>query len=291
MFPLSITRWMQIRTLAVGAGLCLLPTFALAHGSFDERIEAANRAVAAAPSDPEARLVRADLLRRHGDFGAALEDLEEVDRLSPNLPRTLYFRGLVHLSGSRPGEAEVLIRRFLERQPIHAAGYEAHARALLALERPLEAAGAYDLAIAQQSIPVPDHYVERARAYAAAGNEHIEEAIRGLDAGLVVMGSVVSLERVSIELELRRGATDAALARLDRITKRSPRRESWLAKRGEILVRAGRNDEARESFALALSELKLLSSRKRRTPAMARLESELQQNLVGLEPVPSRGTP
>ena len=228
--------------------------------------------------------MRADLHRRHGDFEAALGDLAEVDRLSPGLPRTLYFRGLIAMDSGHHEEAEALLRRFLVHEPTHPAGLEARARVLLVLKRPLDAARAYDLVIVQQPTPVPDHYVARANAYAAAGNAHLGTAIQGLDEGLSRMGGVVTLERVAIDLELRRGETDAALRRLGRITARSPRRETWLAQRGDILAGAGRNAEAKASYTLALSELERLPTPKRQTPAMARLEATLQQNLKALAP-------
>ena len=52
-------------------------------------------------------------------------------------------------------------------------------------------------------------------AFAAAGDAHLAEAIRGIDRGIAAIGPIVTLERVAIDLELRRGDTHAALARLE----------------------------------------------------------------------------
>ena len=274
------------------AAVWLLPVSVGAHGGFDERIEAANRAVAAAPMDGQPRLVRAELHRRHGDFAAALRDLDAARRLAPEDHRIDYFRGLVHLSAGRDSEAEAALRGFLERQSgPHPAAREARARALLKLGRPLAAAREYDLAIDQQPVPMPDYYYERARAFAAAGDAYLAEAIRGLDEGIEAIGPIVTLERVAIDLELRRGAIDAALARLTRIVERSSRRETWLARHGEILAGAGRTQQAKQSFARALRELQLLSEQRRRAPAMLRLEAKILQSLAGLAEAQPRSTP
>jgi len=285
----TATRDKLIPAVASLALVCLLPVAVSAHGDFDERIEAASRAVAADPGSPEPRLVRAELHRRHGDFAAALHDLDAAGSLAPQLVSIDYFRGLVFLDAGRSAEAEATLRRFLAQEPHHPAGHEARARALIQLARPLEAAREYDIVIAQQPVPIPDHYIARALALASAGAAYLDEAVRGLDAGVSAIGSIVTLERVAIDLELRRGATDAALARLERIAARSPRREAWLAQRGDILRQVGRNQEAAESFALALAELDRLSPMRRRAPATSRLESEIRESLTALAARESKG--
>ena len=258
MLQFSQTQLKPTLALASLAFVCLVPASVESHGGFDERIGAADQAIAASPNALQPRLVRAELHRRHGDFAAALRDLDDASRLAPERHKIDYFRGLVYLDAGRSLEAEVALRRFLEQQPgLHPAGREAHARALLKLERPLDAAREYDLAIEQQPVPIP----------------------------------VVTLERVAIDLELRRGATDAALARLERISERSPRREAWLAQRGDILAGVGRTLEAEQSFARALLELEQLSDLRRRTPAMSRLEAEIREGMAGLAELQLRSTP
>ena len=292
MLQFSQTQLKPTRALAFLAFMCLLPASVESHGGFDERIGAADQAIAASPNALQPRLVRAELHRRHGDFAAALRDLDDASRLAPERHKIDYFRGLVYLDADRYLQAEVALRRFLEQQPgLHPAGREAHARALLKLERPLDAAREYDLAIEQQPVPIPDYYYERAHAFAAAGDAYLEEAIRGIDEGIAAIGPIVTLERAAIDLELRRGATDAALARLERISERSPRREAWLAQRGDILAGVGRTLEAEESFARALLELGQLSDQRRRTPAMSRLEAEIRESLAGLAALQPRSTP
>jgi len=136
-------------------------------------------------------------------------------------------------------------RSFLELEPGHPAGHEARARALLGLGRPLDAARECDLVVAQHPVPNPEHYLERAGAFAAAGDSHLDEAVRGIDEGIAAIGPIVTLERAAIDLDMRRGATEAALVRLDRIMEHSTRRETWLALRGELLRRMGRPEEAK----------------------------------------------
>jgi predicted Zn-dependent protease len=122
----------------------------------------------------------------------------------------------------------------------------------------------------------------RARPHASLGDARLDEAIRGLDAGIARLGDPVALELYAIDLELRRGRTDAALARLDRIARRSPRKEAWLAQRGGILERAGRMEEAREAYKGARGAIGVLPPSRRSTRATARLEMEIAAALARL---------
>ena len=256
-----------------------------AHGGFDERIQLANQRVAEAPSDPSVWVARAQLHRRHGDYPEALADLSAAQSLPGAPDNLLYFRALVHLDAGRHAEGERLLRQFFLAHPVHPAAREAHARALVALERPLQAARAYDVLILQQPVPIPDHYVSRARALAQVGPGYVVEALQGLDQGLDRLGPVVTLQRLAIELELQRGATDAALARIDRLLQGAARPEGLLAERAWVLVQAERPAAARESFELALAALERLPARKRRTLASTRLEAEIREGLTRVQPL------
>ena len=279
-----------VRAGAVSLGLLALgwacPFPSAAHGGFHEQLERANHAVAADPSAPERYLARAELYRHHGDHSDALADLDRAAALDPSRHEVDYFRGRVHLDSGRAQAAEAALRRYLEREPGSAAARAARAQALVLLGRSLEAAREYTRAITVQPVPIPAYYLKRASALAAAGGEHLPEAIRGLDEGLAALGPAVTLQRAAIELEIRRENYDQALARLDRAAAGSPRQETWLARRGEILERAGHVVEARDSFELALGEIERLPPHRRRTDAMVRLEARLRGAIRRFSEIP-----
>jgi len=203
---------------------------------------------------------------------------------TPKLIRVEYVRGEILLDAERNADAALAFGRYLAVLPDHPGAREGRAAALLALGRPLEAAHDLDVAIARQKVPLPETYLARARALSEAGDAHLEDAIAGLDAGIALLGPVVTLERAAIELELRRGNIDAALQRLDGIRVRSARQEAWLTQRGEILERAGRTDEARAAYVEALSALDRLPSHRRETQARRDLEAKLRGAIQRLSP-------
>ena len=255
-----------------------LPSYA--HGSFHERIARANRAVEAEPDAPGPYLRRAEIRRHHGDLVEAMADLERAAAMDPGGREVDYLRGHVYLDSGRHEDAEAAFGRFLAHEPRNPAALEGRARALAALGRHLEAADAYSHAIESRPVAVPATYLARADALARAGDEYLPEALRGLDAGLAALGPVMTLQRAAIDLEIRRGNFDAALARLEQASAAAPRQETWLARRGAILESAGRLDEARDSFERARREMDRLPPHRRRTGAMTRLDARLEQALA-----------
>ncbi len=89
-------------------------------------------------------------------------------------------------------------------------------------------------------------------------------------------GPIITLQLYATELELRKKRPDAALARLEQIAARWARKESWLARRGEILEQAGRHADAREAYAAALAAIETLPASRRRTKTMSELGRRLQ---------------
>jgi Flp pilus assembly protein TadD len=62
------------------------------------------------------------------------------------------------------------------------------------------------------------------------------------------LGSVPGLLLKILELELAAKKFEAALARVQTMERVSPRPEPWMKKRAEILIQAGRREEARKAL-------------------------------------------
>jgi predicted negative regulator of RcsB-dependent stress response len=83
----------------------------------------------------------------------------------------------------------------------------------------------------------------------------------------------------AIDLELQRSNFVGALERVDTLAAQSARKETWLKRRGEILIQAGRPQEAREAFQQALAALRSLPPSRRNVPAMMEMEQALLSRL------------
>jgi tetratricopeptide (TPR) repeat protein len=257
--------------------LLLLAGPALAHGPFHERIAAANERVARQPGNPEALVARGELFREHGDYDLALADFAEAARVAPATDVDL-LRGRTLLDAGRAHQALVHLDRWLARHPDGAAGFVERARAHEVVAARAEAADDYQRAVELTPRPSPDEYLRRMRLQLAAGRP--EAALGGLDEGIGRLGPIVSLEQPAIELELAGRRWEEALLRLEKLAAQSPRKESFLERRGQILLQAGRRAEARQAFRAALDAIAALPPAQRETPAIAELRARLRKELA-----------
>jgi predicted Zn-dependent protease len=93
---------------------------------------------------------------------------------------------------------------------------------------------------------------------------------------------VITLVDYAISLELEARNYDGALARIARVLERAPRREAWLVRQGDILVKCGRTAEAVASYRAALSAIEELPARYRETVPVEKLERDARASLSQL---------
>ncbi|HXJ59480.1 MAG TPA: tetratricopeptide repeat protein [Verrucomicrobiae bacterium] len=252
---------------------------AAGHADLLLQIEEITKEIAQRPSDPELYLRRGELRRAHLEWDEALADYQRGQTLSPSLAVVDLMRGRLFLDSGWPVSSVAYVDRFLARHTNNPDAYITRGRAFERLQLRLSAAADFDRAIGISRDVGPDLYIERAQVLAAEGPEHFARALQGLDDGIRKLGSLVVLQLFAIEIEMKSRQFDGALARVDRIAERSPRKETWLARKGEILKQAGRMTEAHKSYQDALTALQTLPPVRRSVPAMAELEKRIRQEI------------
>jgi predicted Zn-dependent protease len=276
-----------VTRLLLALALALAARPARAQGSFPEGIAAASERVARQPGNAEALVARGELYRQHGHFDQALADFAAAGRALPPSDAADLLCGRTLLDAGRAHQALVYLDRYLARRPDSAAGLAERARAQEAVVAPQAAADDYQRALELTARPSPDQYLRRLRLQVAAGRP--EAALGGLDEGIARLGPIASLEQPAIELELAARRWPQALERLDRLAAQSPRQESFLQRRGEILLQAGRRAEARQAFRAALEAIGALPVAEREAPAITALQAQLRRRLSDPASRPAAG--
>lgn len=223
-----------LMALLAFAASCLFASHALAHGDLHERIEAVTAQMLTNSTAPELWLQRADLNRQHGEFTDALADLDHVRQLKPGWAAVPLQLARIYFDAGEFARCEFAASECLKLDPANADALVLRARALVHLGKPERAVADYDavLNVTNAAAPLPDLYLERARALATL--KLWDDAIAGLDAGMKRIGFTPSLALPAIDYERQRGAFAAALTRLDQ-AKRFFSKESYDALRAEIL--------------------------------------------------------
>jgi tetratricopeptide (TPR) repeat protein len=252
------------------------------HAGTHEQIEVLSRRIEQAPGEVTLYLKRAELYRQHALLPEAEADCEKFLDLGGNAAEGLLCLARIRLDRDHLAEAMILLNQVLENRALIPA-FLLRAEANGRMKKPKAAADDYERAIQLFEAPYhaqPDVYV--AQALARVDAKQIDEAIAGLERGMKRVGPVISLQQAALDIEREQGRWTAALRRVDGILTDAPRKEEWLALRGELLMELDRPEEAQAAFADALKAIDALPSSRRAVDAMVELRGRVEVGLFGV---------
>lgn len=281
--PVSPAQPHPLRLLGLCLGVLVALGSAPARGHGDDLvlIEALSEEFAKTP-EADLFIRRGELFRHHQEWAKAEADFIAAARLDPKLTTLDFFRARLWLEAGEPAKAQPLVDRFVGSAPQEPEGWFLRGDTLAALGRHEAGAAAYAEGIKRASTPRPEHFLRRAKFLATAPGADPAQVLAALDDGIARIGPVISLVDYAIKLELERKNYAAALTRIDAAMERSPRREAWFVRRGDILVQLGRTTEAITAYRAALSEIDALPERYRTTVPVEKLARDARTSLSRL---------
>lgn len=267
-------------------GILLLLSFVLiffheksfAHDGLHEQIVAVTKEIKKDPKNAALYLKRGELYRLHEEWKNAENDFNQAEKLNPNLAVVDLARGKLWFDTKQFSKAKNALEKFLSKNPDSFEAVVTFARVSAKLKQTENAVKYFTQAIALSPKDSAEIYLERAETLVSANK--IDEALRGLDEGIEKFGGLVTLQTAAIDLEAKRKNYDAALARLDKLAAAMPRKESFLLRRGEILLLARRKCEARKSLLEAEANFNSLSSFRKNIRAVKEQIARLQKLLI-----------
>lgn len=274
------------RTLRLAALLCafvLLLPIGRAHEQAAVKVFMYTQDLKRDPANVELRLARGRALAELSRTDEAAADFKRVLELDPSLDIALFEMGALLDRAERYAEALEWFDRYANAEPELAGAHLWRGRTLAKLDRNAEAISAYTRSIELSAQPSPESFSELAVIHARAGEAGRLRAIETLDDGIKRVGFIITLELRALDFELAGNDTSSALIRLDRIIAKSPRKETYLARKAEILRTAGRNEEARVADVDALHSIEALSHTRRTAPTVKELESKIRTRLAQTE--------
>lgn len=194
------------------------------------------------PGDPALWLERGRLRHAMGDDQAALSDLQAVLRLEPRHTGAMVAMASVQQRLGNPVAALVTMRKAQANGASGPVVDRLRGRILVALHRPAEAAAALAAALAATARPQPEQFLELAATLALEG-DGVSAALAVLERGITMLGPVVGLVDAAVALDLRAGAFDRALARLEPLRAHMACTVPLHQRRARVLMAAGRPGE------------------------------------------------
>ena len=265
------------RLVLTGFALCAFAVPpAMAEDDVLEALETINRRLADTPKDPALLVQRSQLYTLRAQYDLAVADLNQADQLG-GLPTLQYEKAKLFLTAGWNETGLEHANKYVAANPNDYQGYLVRARLLAKLNRYPESADDYFRVMEKNRDTTLEIFIEGAKAVTTEDGAHLSQALKMLEQGISRIGPVVTLQTAALEAELRQNQWDAALARVDKITAAMPRKDSWIAKRGDILVKAGRYDEARKTYQQALDAIQKLNANQRRHPDTVNLEKQLKE--------------
>ena len=252
-----------IAVLALWHVACALHAHPGAHAS----LMVLDQLIATNPASQALRIRRAALLSHEGLFDEALTDLEQARTLAD--PGAIDFElGVLQLRRGRLDEARLALDRWLQREPRDFMALLQRARTFGAMGQTGAALQDYEAYFSLAVAPNPGDYLAAARL---VQHEDPVQALRVLDAGLARLGEVVSLQKLAVTIERRRGRPDGALARWEELGDALHHGPAWQVEFARLLLLNGRDADALQTLRLAEEQLAALRS----TPARDRLREQI----------------
>lgn len=254
---------------------------AFAHGPGLEEINKLTTQIAESDDASVLYLKRARVYQGNGHWQQAMVDYDKAAELDPQYVEYDLDRARLSLEAGEYLRALDFIDLYLLRHRDTTEALLVRARAYLALEQFQEAAESFEFALADLSTidgrPSPEWYLEFAEALVLAGDK--QKAVTAMREGINNLGPISVFQVKAAELEAELGWYDSALNRVDQLLSQSQRKDLWLSRRADILLMAGRKDEAQQTYQQAYTALKRLPQRMQNLPVSKDLANSLQARI------------
>jgi tetratricopeptide (TPR) repeat protein len=211
----------------------------------ERRIAAATERIRHNPGDPMLWVARARLQLATGATTAAANDLAAALRLDPGCVAALVGTAFAEHQLGNDVAALVAIRKAGDRGAAGPGLDRLRAQTLCELHRCAEAVPYFESALAATADPRPEHFLELAAALVVADGATASDRARTvLQHGMVVLGPVVALIDATVDLDVRAGECERALACLEQLRPFLARTGPLHERRAKVLEAAGRLAEA-----------------------------------------------
>jgi tetratricopeptide (TPR) repeat protein len=225
-----------------------------ADAGISKRIKMLSSHIDQSPGDQALRLQRALAYVDDNQPELALADIKVAETLGDPLAAAYTYGVLLYRQGDNAA-ARPYFDRYLQAYPEEWGALGYRARLLRDSGENRLALADYETLIRLNDALDPGYYVVTARLMASLPERGVNEALALLDQRIAQRGAISSLQRYAIDLETQRGNYPAAIARMATLDEKLRASAQWQLDVAELLLQAGRAEEARSYLAVAQEQL------------------------------------
>jgi tetratricopeptide (TPR) repeat protein len=262
--------------------LLLLAQSLCAHGTRDVRIQELNQQLKQNPNNAELYLQRGRVWIDSQVWSHALDDTLRAERIQPELHEALYWQGYIHYRTQKFTQAKQCLERYITLAPQSPAGHTTLAQVHTEQKNYALAAQHFDLAIAADSNPQPQRYIERYRVLRLMQPANPARIENGLKEGVARHGEIINLLELLVEWHQHQGQWTEALAWLNRYPEPLRQTPQWWLAKGHLLKHKGDTSEAQKAYQTVIDNLALLSEHKRSLRPFIQAKQEAEAALIAL---------
>ena len=248
------------------------------HGEMHDVIKVKNEEITKDPQNASLYLQRGLLYEQHGAADEAVKDFNHAEKLKPELTDFNLLRGKVLLANDQFKEALENLNRSLQKNSTktNSPAYALRGRAFYSLKKYDEAEKDFIKAVDFSEDLRPALVLELMHAHLKSTGAKRKTALSYLEKGLERVGPSIALlsERIFL-LEEEKDYLNAA-EEAGKVLEMVNRKEIWLIRRAEYLIKAGKKDAAEKDLNLCLELIKKLPEivRSRKINKKMRLKAE-----------------
>lgn len=248
---------------------------------FPAMIEALTAELARSP-ETDLYIQRGEIFVHQKEWKKADADFAAAAKLDPQRLVINLLRGRTLLEAGKPDQARPLLDRYLERKSSQPEPWFLRGQISAAMGRSDLARADYAEGFRRASDPSVEQLMEWRRLLAALPDTRPAEVLAILDPAIPHLRFAPVLVDFAIELEMARKNYDAALARIDTALKQRHWQAPLLARRGDVLARAGQHPAAVSAYRAVLEAIEKLPEGNRTVADVQKLARETNAALTRL---------
>ena len=260
----------------------LLPHFLFGHGDLDIQIELISKRIQEEPRNAKLHLKRGQLYVQHKEFNKGEQDYNIARKLDKNLLITDLLMAQLFSESNKAKVAMTYINIYLKNHPLHPTGLISRAKIYQQLGQSDLCQKDLESAIAEIKDPTPTHYISIAEAVLRNDTSNVEEALSWLKKGGKKFSFDIVLKSKELDLYILNKQYENALAVIDQIMERFPRKEKWLFQKAMVYETTGNIEQAKTYYDATLNEIHKLPKRLQMTSKILELEVQTLEKIKSL---------